>query len=43
MLVYEKHLTKKQLAEKIRTYLPKTLIHYSNIGEDVDKRDYSFK
>ena len=31
---------KKQLAEKIRIYLPKTLIHYSNIGEDVDKRDY---
>ena len=34
------NLTKKQLAEKIRTYLPNTLIHYSNIGEDVDKRDY---
>ena len=34
------NLTKKQLAEKIKTYLPKTLIHYSNIGEDVDKRDY---
>ena len=34
------NLTKKQLAEKIRTFLPKTLIHYSNIGEDVDKRDY---
>ncbi len=34
------NLTKKQLAEKIKIFLPNSLIHYSNIGEDIDKRDY---
>ncbi len=34
------NLTKLQLAEKIKTYLPDLYIHSSEIGEDIDKRDY---
>ena len=34
------NLTKKQLAEKIKKHLPKTYIHFAQIGEDPDKRDY---
>lgn len=34
------NLTKRQLAEKIREHLPKTVIISSDIGEDPDKRDY---
>ena len=34
------NLTKRQLAEKIKVYLPNTFIHSSNIGKDPDKRDY---
>ncbi len=34
------NLTKRQLAEKIKKYLPDTYIHTAEIGEDPDKRDY---
>lgn len=34
------NLTKRQLAEKIKFYLPKTEIFESSTGEDPDKRDY---
>jgi nucleoside-diphosphate-sugar epimerase len=34
------NLTKRQLAEKIKQYLPNFYIHSSPIGEDPDKRDY---
>jgi len=34
------NLTKRQLAEKIKEYLPETYIHSAAIGEDPDKRDY---
>lgn len=34
------NLTKLQLAEKIKTFLPDTYIHTAKIGEDPDKRDY---
>ena len=34
------NLTKLQLAEKIKEYVPKLNIHFANIGEDPDKRDY---
>tara|TARA_Y100000590_G_scaffold470507_1_gene665825 strand:+ start:2530 stop:3480 length:951 start_codon:yes stop_codon:yes gene_type:complete len=34
------NLTKKQLAEKIKEYIPNTYIHSAPIGEDPDKRDY---
>lgn len=34
------NLTKRQLCEKIKIYIPKFYIHSSNIGEDEDKRDY---
>ena len=34
------NLTKRQLAEKIKEYLPETYIQSAAIGEDVDKRDY---
>lgn len=34
------NLTKRQLAEKIKEYVPKLYIHSAEIGEDPDKRDY---
>ena len=34
------NLTKRELAEKIKEYIPKLEIISSNIGEDIDKRDY---
>ena len=34
------NLTKRELAEKIKIYLPDTYIHSANIGNDPDKRDY---
>ena len=34
------NMTKKQLAKKIKKYLPNTYIHSAPIGEDPDKRDY---
>jgi len=34
------NLTKRQLAEKIREYVPGFYIHSAPIGEDPDKRDY---
>ncbi len=34
------NLTKRQLAEKIREYVPEFHIHSADIGEDPDKRDY---
>ena len=34
------NLTKIQLAKKIQTYIPNLYIHSSDIGEDIDKRDY---
>jgi len=34
------NLTKRELAERISTYLPDTYIHAAAVGEDPDKRDY---
>lgn len=34
------NLTKRQLAEKIKTFIPDLYIHSASIGEDPDKRDY---
>ena len=34
------NLTKRQLAEKIKEYIPEFFIHSAEIGEDPDKRDY---
>ena len=34
------NLTKRQLAEKIKEYVPNFYIHSAAIGEDPDKRDY---
>ena len=34
------NLTKRQLAEKIKFFLPETYIHSAKVGEDLDKRDY---
>jgi len=34
------NLTKRQLAEKIKKYVPELYIHPAEIGEDPDKRDY---
>ena len=34
------NLTKRQLAETIKKYVPEFYIHSANIGEDPDKRDY---
>ncbi len=34
------NLTKRELAEKIKQYLPKFYIHSAPVGEDPDKRDY---
>jgi len=34
------NLTKRQLAEKIKEYIPELYIHSAEIGEDPDKRDY---
>ena len=34
------NLTKRQLAEKIKQYVPNFYIHSAAIGEDPDKRDY---
>ena len=34
------NLTKRQLCEKIREYVPEFRIYSDNIGEDPDKRDY---
>ncbi len=34
------NLTKRQLCEKIKKFIPKFYIHSSSIGEDEDKRDY---
>jgi nucleoside-diphosphate-sugar epimerase len=34
------NLTKQQLCEKIQQYVPKFFVHYAEIGEDPDKRDY---
>lgn len=34
------NLTKRELAEKIKEYVPELYIHSAEIGEDPDKRDY---
>ena len=34
------NLTKRQLCEKIKEYVPEFYIHSASIGEDPDKRDY---
>jgi nucleoside-diphosphate-sugar epimerase len=34
------NLTKQQLCEKIQEYVPKFFVHYAEIGEDPDQRDY---
>ena len=34
------NLTKRQLCEKIKEYLPEFYIHSAAVGEDPDKRDY---
>jgi nucleoside-diphosphate-sugar epimerase len=34
------NLSKLELCEKIREYVPSFVIHESNIGKDPDKRDY---
>ncbi len=34
------NLTKRQLAEKIKEYVPELYIHAAPVGEDPDKRDY---
>ena len=34
------NLSKRQLCEKIKEYVPKFYIHSADIGEDPDKRDY---
>jgi nucleoside-diphosphate-sugar epimerase len=34
------NLTKRELAEKIKEYIPKFFIHSAPVGEDPDKRDY---
>ena len=34
------NLTKRQLADKIKEYIPELYIHSAEIGEDPDKRDY---
>jgi nucleoside-diphosphate-sugar epimerase len=34
------NLTKRELAEKIKEYIPKFFIHGAPVGEDPDKRDY---
>lgn len=36
----EANLSKAELAEKIKTYIPNFYIHYSEIGSDPDKRNY---
>ena len=32
--------TKKDLVEKIREFYPKLYVHYADIGQDPDQRDY---
>jgi nucleoside-diphosphate-sugar epimerase len=34
------NLTKRQLCEKIKEYVPEFYIHSASVGEDPDKRDY---
>ncbi len=34
------NLSKRQLCEKIKEYVPELYIHSASIGEDLDKRDY---
>jgi len=34
------NLTKRELADKIKTHIPELYIHSASIGEDPDKRDY---
>ena len=34
------NLTKIELAKKIKNHIPDLYIHSSDIGEDIDKRDY---
>lgn len=34
------NLSKQELAEKIQDYVPKFLVHYSEVGSDPDKRNY---
>lgn len=34
------NLSKQELAEKIQSYVPKFVVHYSEIGSDPDKRNY---
>jgi len=34
------NLTKRELAEKIKSHMPELYIHSASIGEDPDKRDY---
>ena len=34
------NLSKEELAEKIRTYVPKFYIHYAEVGTDPDQRNY---
>jgi nucleoside-diphosphate-sugar epimerase len=34
------NLTKRQLCEKIKEYVPEFYVHSAPVGEDPDKRDY---
>jgi nucleoside-diphosphate-sugar epimerase len=34
------NLSKRELCEKIKTFIPELYIHSATIGEDPDKRDY---
>jgi nucleoside-diphosphate-sugar epimerase len=34
------NLSKRELCEKIKTFIPDLYIHAAGIGEDPDKRDY---
>ena len=34
------NLNKRELCEKIKTFVPEFYIHSAGIGEDPDKRDY---
>ncbi|MCH2113951.1 MAG: NAD(P)-dependent oxidoreductase [Pirellulales bacterium] len=36
----EANLSKEQLCEKIQKFVPSFFVHYAEIGEDPDKRDY---
>ncbi len=34
------NLSKEELAEKIKTYVPDFLVHFAQVGSDPDKRNY---